>query len=83
MVAVAPSLLAVDDAQVTQAQSNPVAPEDNEQWQPLDLAEHPRTSSNVVDNCGATITSVSLSMTNYPARYLTSAGMLDSNRSCF
>ena len=50
MVAVAPSLLAVDDAQVTHAESNPVAPEAIEQWQPLKpLAEHPRTSSNVVE----------------------------------
>ena len=50
MVAVAPSLLAVDDAQTHQAQSKSAAPQDGEQWQPLKpLAEHPRTSINVVE----------------------------------
>jgi carboxyl-terminal processing protease len=50
MVAVAPSLLAVDDAQAPEAQSNSAAPQDSEQWQPLKpLTEHPRTSINVVE----------------------------------
>lgn len=50
MVAVAPSLLAVDDAQTHQAQSKSATPQDGEQWQPLKpLAEHPRTSINVVE----------------------------------
>lgn len=51
MVAIAPSLLAVDDAQAPQAQSNSAVPQDSEQWQPLrPLAEHARTSTNVVEH---------------------------------
>ena len=85
IVTIAPALLALDDAQKLQSLPEPVESQDSEQWQPLKpLAEHPRTSVNVVEQ---------LRRNHYIRKPVDDAlssemfdkflGMLDSNRSYF